>query len=124
MGAGGGGIMRPGPIFALVLTLLVGVSPGTTADASTIGGLTGARGPAGQAQPCAAPLGAGRRPELGATLSYEEADVGPAARYGQPRVCLFSFPREEVFNVVLTGIDNVEQFRAAKTEAIGRLQAR
>lgn len=117
--------MRRGLTSVLVLLLLLSAWP-PGASAELAGSQRGvvSRGPADEAQPCAEAIAEGRRQELGATLAYEESNVGPAGPFGQPRLCLLSYPREKVYNVVLTGIDSVEQFRAAKTAAIGKLQAR
>ena len=73
---------------------------------------------------CNAALSGGRRAEFEAQLEFEEANVGPTGSRGAPRLCLLRFPREQVFNVVLTGIDGYEHFRTVKAAAIPRLQAR
>ncbi|MFN8634482.1 MAG: hypothetical protein U0893_11550 [Chloroflexota bacterium] len=117
--------MQRGLVVVVVLALVLGGLPSrASAELTGSSGPVVAHGPAGQSVPCTDPLGAGRRPELGATLALSEENVGPPAQWGRPVLCLFGFPTEDVYNVVMTGIDNVEQFRAAKAEAVGKLQGR
>jgi hypothetical protein len=119
-------MMQRGLMVALVVLLLVsGVPP--VASAERIGTDDGAvvRVPAGQEIQCSDPVNAGRRPEFGATLAAEELNVGPASgRWGPPKMCLIHYPKEDVYNVVLTSIDSVDQYRQVKAEAINRLNAR
>jgi hypothetical protein len=78
----------------------------------------------GSSLSCAVPLRDGAWGQSEPQLEIEEADVGPPGTWGKPRLCVLHFPREDVRDAALIGIDNVEQFRAAKTEAIARLRAR
>jgi hypothetical protein len=74
--------------------------------------------------PCSQPAGNGRWAAAGPSSEFEEQDVGPAGSWGRPRLCVVYFATEDVYNLMITGTDNVEQFRAAKAESVSRLQAR
>ena len=113
----------------LVAVMLLG-GPGTASasvrplvsDATSV-----VRGPLEQgrsAPPCAQALADRRWPEFEPRLEFEEEGVGPAGAMGRPRLCAVYFPREEVYTIVLSGVANVAEFRAAKAEALLRLQAR
>jgi hypothetical protein len=77
-----------------------------------------------QGQGCQAPLGDRRWPEFGPVVELQQPDVGPSGPRGRAVLCLVRFPREDVYTPVLVGVSNVQQFRAAKTEAIELLRAR
>ena len=74
--------------------------------------------------PCDQPAGSGRWAQASPRIEFQEDGVGPSGSWGQPRLCAVYFPNEDIYNLMITGTDNVEQFRAAKSESISRLQAR
>ena len=116
--------MRSALTVVLALLLVLGGSP-PRASAEPVGGSDGAtvRAQPAQLPTCTDLLGAGRWPEFGVTLAYEEGDVGPDGTWGRPRLCLLHYPREDVYAAVINGIDSPEQFRAARPEAIARIRA-
>lgn len=73
--------------------------------------------------PCDQPMGNGRWTTGSPRVEFEENGVGPSGSWGQPRLCVVFFPEEDIYNLMITGTDNVEQFRAAKAESVARLQA-
>ena len=81
-------------------------------------------GPGQQASECQRILTDRRWPEFGPVIEFEEPNVGPAGAQGAPVLCLVKFPREDVYTPVIARVSNVQQFRAAKPQAIEILRAR
>jgi hypothetical protein len=115
-------------IVVIVVTLLGGPSTASAnSGARELADPAVARGPFEQgrpAPPCAQALNDRRWPEFEPRLEFEEEGVGPAGAMGRPRLCAIYFPREDVYTIALSGVANVNEFRAAKAEALLRLQAR
>lgn len=107
-------------LLSLVLSgpTLAAAGPPPPSDAPT------RLGPAGQASACSAALADRRWPEFGPVIEFEEANVGPSGSQGAPVLCLVRFPREDAYTALLARVSNVQQFRAAKPQAIELLRAR
>ena len=57
-------------------------------------------------------------------LEREERDLGWEASLGSAALCLLYYPAEDAYLAVLLRLDSIEQFRAAKADAVRRLASR
>lgn len=55
-------------------------------------------------------------------LAHEEPELEPAGPRGHPFLCLLYYPTDDIYWAVIVRFDGVEHFRAAKADAIARLQ--
>jgi hypothetical protein len=119
-----GGMMNRALGIALFLSMLFAAPTWAAAGPLSPAADAARLGPAGQDSACSRALADRRWPEFGPVVEFEEQNVGPSGSQGVPVLCLVRFPREDVYTAVISRVSNVQQFRAAKPQAIERLRAR